>query len=183
MTTLIRITGGQETPAPGRWTIAPGHPVRYRIGSNLRRHQLTARSDGGALLVTDTGGLAFQMSVAAGALGRPIAERLTYQSIAVHRGPGEGTWLVDGELLHGGRAIPARSTVVYHGVYRSGPGAIAWLGWHLPTVRLADSSGRVVRLTMTADVNAQAPAELIRTESGESFVPLGNSHRDKAGQA
>ena len=94
---------------------------------------------------------------------------------------------MDGELLHGGRAIPARSTLIYHGVYRSGPGAIAWLGWHLPSVRLFDGTGRTVRLTMTADVNAQAPAELVRTESGTSFVPLNNSsshsHRDEAGQA
>ena len=183
MTTLIRTSGGQETPAPGRWTIAPGHPVRCRIGSNLRRHQLTVRSDSGSLLVTETGGLAFQMSIAAGTLGDHMAERLAYQSIAIHRGPGDATWLVDGELLHRGRAVPARSTVVYHGVYRSGPGAIAWLGWHLPTVRLRDGNGRPVRLTMTADVNAQAPAELTRTESGTSFVPLSNRHPDQAGQA
>jgi hypothetical protein len=127
------------------------------------------------LLITAAGSMSFQLSWGGlawnrRAPSRPAAEgigipatSLTYQSFSLRPGSGGGTWLVDGELIIGGRICAARSTLTYHGVYRTGPGAIAWLGWQLPIPRplIADSPALGGgRLQLSADLNADAPGRL-----------------------
>ena len=89
---------------------------------------------------------------------------LRYQSIAIAAGSGRGRWTVDGEMLVAGRLLPARSALVYHGVFRSplkvpdGAGAIARLGWHLTFGRIPGSPAGVSRRhALSADLSAHAP--------------------------
>jgi hypothetical protein len=169
MSTLIRIADGRETPAPGRWSIAPGHPVTVRSGRWWQRIAGTERrtigrsgiprTGTGSLLISESGALAFKLPVVHQGIVGERSKSVTYQSISFSRAAGDGVWIVDGVLLTGGHVIPARSVLSYHGVFRTGSGAVAWLGWHMPIVRIPDA-GTTRRLEISADLNADAPLEL-----------------------
>ena len=165
MTALIRTIDGRETPATGRWTIAPGQPVAGRAGRWPRRRDVNARTRSGGMLITETGDLAFRLRFDTASNDYCDSSSLTYQSISIDALPGDGLWSVAGELIADGQLTPARSLLIYHGVFRSGPGAIAWLGWHLrvPVLRapcLGAEPGMTRRLALSADLNADAPPDL-----------------------
>jgi len=163
MTALIRTIDGRETPAPGRWTIAPGQPVAGRAGRWPRRRDVNVRTRSGALLITEGGAMAVQLNfaTASNTCSQPIS--LIYQSISIVPLSGDGLWSVAGELIVDGQLTPARSLLIYHGVFRSGPGAIAWLGWRLrvPILHVTGAAPGVTgQLALSADLNADAPPDL-----------------------
>lgn len=176
MTELIRTACGQETPAPGRWTFASGQPVVALAGPWWRQSRGLGRTTGGAFLITTAGSMSIQLRWDGLRWDRPLpgqfskgfgtpgelSTSLTYQSFSIRPGTC-GSWLIDGELIVEGRIFAARSTVTYHGVYRSGAGAIAWLGWRLPIPRSLVTDFPVFgqgRILLTADLNADAPSHL-----------------------
>ncbi len=160
MVELIRITRGQETPAPGRWTIAPGQPVAVRTGSWWRARRTAGRVTAGGLLINQDGAMAFRIAVELATAGSyPTA--LTYQSIQVQPIRDQGIWRVAGEIIGQGRVHPAHSRLYYRGVFRGAPGAIAWLSWHLPRTQIPGADRDVNRrLELSADLNVDAPQEL-----------------------
>jgi hypothetical protein len=183
MSALIRTVGGRETPAPGRWTIAKGRPVTWRAGRRFRRCRATGRTTAGSLLITDPGDLAFHLGFTGGCIPHPTTPHpttVTYQSISIDPTPGHGLWSVAGELVVNGRLIPARSLLTYHGVFRTGPGAIAWLGWdlRLPTLDLPGRGaecGILRHLELSAQLNAEAPSEL--TSRGNPVKQTRKAHQ------
>ena len=159
--TLIQTVDGQETPAPGRWTIAPGYPVDSRAGRWWHRSTSTLRTRSGYLLVAADERMSLQIVLDATPLRRPGLASLTYQSFSILQTLTPGLWAVDGELVSGGHVIPARSVLQYHGVFRTGRTVIARLGWRLPHQRGQNHiPPGFVRLSAAADVNAEAPPTL-----------------------
>jgi hypothetical protein len=85
---------------------------------------------------------------------------VTYQSIRMTSGARADQWVVDGELVAGHEIVAARSVLNYHGVYRSGPGALAWLGWRLASSGIRGARAAGTRWALAADLNADAPGGL-----------------------
>lgn len=156
MSSLILIRNGRETPAPGRWTIAPGQPVCWVTGHGWRKRTSTGRTTAGGLLLDPAGPAAFRLSVhATAAIG--LADHIDYQSFSINDDTLDSHWQVDGEVLWAGRVIPARSVLVYHGVFRTGAGAVAWLGWQT-RIALGRTGGKPTRIRLSAELNLEAPA-------------------------
>lgn len=163
MTDLIRLHDGQETPGPGRWIVAPGHPVHVNVGS-WGRQRSTAHTIAGSLLITDAGAMAFRLIIDWSDIPGRASTTLKYQSITIDAGSPDGHWVVEGEVLVAGRLLSARSNLQYHGVFRSplrvldGAGAIARLGWQLTFGRIPGSPrGAPRRHALSADLSAHAP--------------------------
>jgi hypothetical protein len=161
-TTLIRTVHGRETPGPGRWVIAPGYPVQYRTGHWWRAISGTLRTVTGHLLVPDSAGLSFQITLDTREMALAGRDVLRYQSLAIDASSVSGSWPVDGELFTADRIVPARSVLHYHGVFRTGAAAVARIGWQLRVPAWQRRDGRQGGpLSVTADLNAEAPPVLL----------------------
>jgi hypothetical protein len=158
--TLIRIVDRVETPAVGLWTIAPNQAVAG-TRRHLGRHIAGAgRTLDGSLLVADhNSGSAMELTIAVDDLPFPDASTLHYEATGLVP-TREGIWLLNGELTAGAVTRPLRALVRYHGVYRHGDRAAAWLTLHA-CIDLASFAGRRMfsgrYINLTADLNADAP--------------------------
>jgi hypothetical protein len=89
----------------------------------------------------------------------PVAAKLHYTATALIPTPG-GIWMLNGDLTAGTVTRAQRAVVRYHGVYRHGDRAAAWLTLHA-RIDLADFMGRRVftgrHLDISADLNADSP--------------------------
>ena len=166
---LIRTIGGAEVPAPGSWQIPRGHvTVSYtgRIGV-LRRMRAQAPSATGTLDVSEDSA-ALELTIAAspragsidapglgGLLGADDAPQVELRAPALVPTP-HGIWRTSGQIRIGRSTQAVPVTVTYHGVYRSGDTAKAWLTVHAT----AEGNGRRLHgpVELVADVLAVAPS-------------------------
>lgn len=172
VTELIRSSGGAEVPAPGRWRIPNSHvTISYRARTGLlERVRARAPSASGTLhIADDLRHVALVLNV--GATGRSDATDAPglgallgnecLQDVVLRTREIVPTldviWRARGEIDLGPVSQPARVTITYHGVYRAGDDAKAWL-----TVAATidhDVSGRRRRgpVELIADVLAVRP--------------------------
>jgi hypothetical protein len=157
---LIRVVDDVETPAPGRWTIAANQAVagsRRHLG---RRVSGIGRTIGGALRIDDNHlGSTMEVAIAVEDLPFPVASTLHYRATALIPTP-EGIWLLNGDLTAGKITRPLRSIARYHGVFRNGGRAAAWVTLHA-RIDLSHFAARRTfagrHLDLIADLNADSP--------------------------
>jgi hypothetical protein len=181
---LIRRVGGVEVPAAGCWTIPRSHAsVNYGARTGfVRRVQGRAAAAAGALHVGDDPTqteLVLHVAAWAGTgtpgapslselLGNKCVCAVTLRASSMEQ-PTDNTWRMRGVAHSSWVSRPAPISVEYHGVYRAGDGAKAWL-----TVRADishDFAGLRPRgpLEIVADVLAVAPRRAV-SESTLSAV-------------
>jgi hypothetical protein len=174
-TELIRELGGVELPAPGTWAIPSSHvsvSFSARTG-RFRRARGQAPAAAGALCVKEDGRVSLLLSVGAWArpgdgraaslgtlLGNPRINGIVLRAETVEPARG-GTWSMRGEIGLSWVTRPASVVVTYHGVFRAGPDAKAWL-----TLRSSiddDVGERRSRaaVDLVADVLALAPSATV----------------------
>lgn len=146
---LIRLLDGIELPTAGSWRIAAGQPVTLQQGGWRRR--LVHTNAAGALVVTDEprqSALALRVTSPSGShpdltIGAQLAAATS-----------GGSWRFAGSV-RGTVELPITLDVTYHGVYRHGEEATAWL-----TVR-ADlpAVGRQPAAVLTGELNADRSKE------------------------
>jgi hypothetical protein len=174
-TELIRELGGVELPAPGPWAIPRSHlSVHFSARTGrLRRARGQTPAATGTLCVEEDGRVSLLLSVGAWArpgggaaaslgtlLGNPRINGIVLR--AETAGPASGrTWPMQGEVGLSWVTRPASVVVTYHGVFRAGPDAKAWLT--LWASIDDDFAGRRQRgpVDLVADVLALAPSGTI----------------------
>jgi hypothetical protein len=114
----------------------------------------------GSLLIADRhAGSAIEMTIAVEGIPFPVASTLHYNATTLIPTP-DGIWLLNGDLIAGAVTRPQRAIVRYHGVYRYGDRAAAWLTLNA-RIDLADYLGRRPfagrHLLLTADLNTDCP--------------------------
>lgn len=150
---LIRSVGGVELPTPGWWQMHAHQPV------TLRRRSWRSRASGG----TAAGGLTIAgdpyestldllVSPAGAGIDAGADDDLLITASLVSASPG-GWWRFAG-TVSGTVTRPVAVDVRYHGVFRRGDRASAWLTVWAALPRAA--GGR--RVTLTADLHAESPA-------------------------
>ena len=134
---LIRTLEGTEVPAPGRWQVGAGQPVRLTFGG-LRRRTTEGRIVAGTLDVTDgIVGSALEITVAvddgdrradAGVPTRDPPGTLTF-TLAVTGFSASGSWRAVGATTGGEEAAssPVDVEIEYRGVYRHARHTSLWL--------------------------------------------------------
>jgi hypothetical protein len=152
---LIRTTADVETPAPGRWRIPGRQQVDLIRETMFRTIVRRGRTIGGLLTVDPDGRLAVQLI--AGVPGRSPVEIVRYAAASITPSA-DGVWMADGELTLAGAVVPQRTSIRYHGVFRHGDRAMAVLAL---TSRIQTARRRPHNLELRAELNAEAPAELL----------------------
>lgn len=145
---LIRLLDGIELPTPGNWRIAAGQPVTLQRGGWRRRPAHTDAA--GALVVADEprqSTLGMRVTSPSGHPDLTISAQLAAAS-------SHGSWRFAGSV-RGTVELPITLDVTYHGVYRHGEEATAWL-----TVR-ADlpAIGGQPAAVLTGELNADRTKE------------------------
>jgi hypothetical protein len=150
---LIRMIDGIEVPALGRWTIASGYSIIRRDPGGWGRRRRSDRITGGLLVI---------------GVDLPTC-RLELAGGAVDDNGATGSWQIDGELVEADRygvwrftgscqqdtGIGAADIVArYHGVYRHGGRATAWLGLAATIGRHTATTSRPRRFTLHGEIGA-----------------------------
>jgi hypothetical protein len=170
---LIRTIDGIETPSPGQWVIAPSQPVTASRRTRFHRHRHAAHTHGGTLTIGDRPeAIAFELYVDAMELPVPFSRpSLIVRSTAVETAR-DGRWIVSADV-NGTDLQVVSLSLRYHGVFRRGGHAVAWLTLEAQLAALQGgrrgATGR--RLDLTAELNAEAPRSLLRaarTSAGRS---------------
>jgi hypothetical protein len=147
---LIRRVDGVELPAPGWWSIAGPQPAGLRT-VGFRRRTFAGIVSGGLTLADDPLDSTIDLLVSPSAATGPDSDLAIHATLASAHW--DGTWRFRGSVESVVTA-PIDVDVRYHGVFRRGGRATAWL-----RVRagLPGGNGRP-RLALDADVNADGPA-------------------------
>jgi hypothetical protein len=104
-------------------------------------------------------GSAMELSIAVEDLPFPVASTLQYRATALIPTP-ERMWLLNGELTAGAITRPLRAIARYHGVFRHGGRAAAWLTLHARVDLSSFGARRILGgryLDIIADLNADSP--------------------------
>ena len=124
-TTLIRTVDGVEWPLPGQWEIRPGHPLDVRRVRLLHRRRDLVSTYRGELVVADPG-LGSTLHLAIGAapglrlVGIDVRATITAADEL-------GSWQFAGTARAGDDLFHVDGVATYHGVFRAGARANAWL--------------------------------------------------------
>jgi hypothetical protein len=157
---LIRVIDGVETPAPGQWTIAANQPVVGSRRSLGRRVTGMGRTIDGVVRIDESHlGSAMELSIAVEDLPFPVASTLQYRANALIP-TAEGMWLLNGDLTAGAITRPLRAIARYHGVFRHGGRAAAWLTFHRRVDLSSFGARRILSgryLDLITDLNADSP--------------------------
>lgn len=181
---LIRSYGGAEVPAPGWWRIPNSHAtVSYRARTGLlERVRARAPSAYGALEVPEAlGHMALILKIGATArsdaggatgLGRLFGNECVHDVVLrTHEivPTPSGNWHARGEIDLGPVSRPAHVIITYHGVYRAGGDAKAWMTVDATIDDDVDGPRQRGPVELIADVLAVGPS-----------IPLAPVHHDKA---
>lgn len=145
---LIRRVDDVELPTPGRWRIGAHHPVALRT-SGWRRRTLDTIASGDVTIADDPQDSTLDLHVVAP--GDPGAEDLVIHAGLV-AASAAGAWRFDG-TARATVTVPIAVDVRYHGVYRRGDRAAAWLAVRADVPALGDRRS----MTLLGDLTAVHP--------------------------
>lgn len=152
-TELIRQIDGIELPAAGWWPIAPQRMSLRTVG--LRRRTMSATVSGGVTLGDDPDDSMLDLLVSPGDGGSPDSDLAIHAALT--SASRDGVWHFSGSVEAAATA-PIAVDVRYHGVYRRGERATAWLA-----VRATlPGGGSRPRLVLEGDLNADFPDRGLR---------------------
>ena len=178
---FIRNVNGVEVPAPGRWRIPNSHvTVTYAARTGfVRRVRARAPEASGAFdIADDLGSASFELSVGASAsphardvpslgamLGDEHLDRLVLRASAIEPTT-DGPWRARGEVEFDGVSRQSPVIITYHGVYKAGDGAKAWLTVHAGILQDISGPRRRRPIELVADVLAIGPSRLQSHDPG-----------------
>ncbi len=149
---LIRTIDDVELPTAGWWGIAAQQPVSLRT-VGLRRRTLSGTVSGGVTIASEPRDSTLDLLICPRDGRSPDHDLFIHAALTSARA--DGVWRFNGSV-EGAVTVPIAVDVRYHGVYRLGDRAAAWLTIQAGLPGLA---GRP-RLVINGDVNAdfQGPA-------------------------
>jgi hypothetical protein len=144
---LIRTIDDVEVPTIGRWMIHRHQPVTLRPTTGWRRRVIPAVASGTLVVADDPLESILSLAIeTTDGLGIDLLGRLVEAGSL-------GAWRVDGAVSLGGAIGSFTCDVDYHGVFRHGERATAWL-----TVRAVLPTGparRGLAFELEAELNAE----------------------------